>query len=507
RGWLRLAGVLPVAAASAHHLQYNYAAEHPRDHGAQSLVDGLGGWLWLVPLGCLAVAMAADWWQVRRARLVVPGVLLGGERAGRPGALGLAGYGAWCVPWSALLVWRFARLRRALLYTAFRPAYAGREVLHQAVVQTVARLDASDHEAAWRGVGWRTIRQAHREGRGTRRRWTILLSLVLAVPAVLFWGVASFPGQSGVREWFTTGAGPRLLVGFGIAGLAWTGWLLIRLATTWRATQATPLAETLTVLRFRLWTALGTAVTGMLLFVRLQNGMAPTDAIIPNRLHLIDALHNFLAYAGAALLLLALFALFPPGGGLALATTGVAAGTLSAEAAIHAAALGTLGIVLMSASEGGSGGNIDGWNAWPREKRKGKTKPEHRADIKNDEGKNGSHTIDRHVNKTTHDMRNRLRADANLKADSRFIDENSAQRFTDEAIRRKQGMVETWLKGGRSRLELPRVEFGEQTGLTLSRSDFLHGNPPSRVDGVKVILKRDPSAPGGFRVLTSYPVP
>ncbi|MDT3399860.1 hypothetical protein RKE29_25030, partial [Streptomyces sp. B1866] len=239
----------------------------------------------------------------------------------------------------------------------------GREVLHQAVVQTVARLDASDHEAAWRGVGWHTIRQAPREGRDARRRWTILLSLILAAPAVLFWGVASFPGQSGVREWFTTGAGPWVLVGFGIAGLVWTGWLLIRLATTWRATQATPLAETLTVLRFRLWTALGTAVTGALLFVRLQNGMASDDPIIPNRLHLIDALDNFLTYAGFALLLLAFVALIPTGGGLALATTGVAAGTLSAEAAIQAATLGTLGIALMAASSGASqptGGDTPG---------------------------------------------------------------------------------------------------------------------------------------------------
>ncbi|MDT3398960.1 hypothetical protein RKE29_20320 [Streptomyces sp. B1866] len=159
------------------------------------MVDGLDGRLWLVPLACLAVAMAADWWQGRRARLVVPGVLVRGERAGRPGAVGLAGYGAWCTPWSALLVWRFARLRRALLYTAFRPAYPGREVLHQAVVQTAARLDATDHEAAWRGTGWRTLRRPPRTGRGWRRVGGVLVPLFLAAPAVLFWGVASFPSS------------------------------------------------------------------------------------------------------------------------------------------------------------------------------------------------------------------------------------------------------------------------------------------------------------------------
>ncbi|MDT3398959.1 hypothetical protein RKE29_20315 [Streptomyces sp. B1866] len=118
-----------------------------------------------------------------------------------------------------------------------------------------------------------------------------------------------------------------------------------------------PLAEALAVLRFRLWTALGGAVTGILLFVRLQNGMAPTDPAISNRLHLIDALDDFLAYAGFALLLLALLALIPTGGGLALATTGVAAGTMTAEAAVQAAAMGTLGIALMAAPSGGASGD------------------------------------------------------------------------------------------------------------------------------------------------------
>ncbi|MEU5609204.1 hypothetical protein AB0H03_10815 [Streptomyces sparsogenes] len=73
-------------------------------------------------------------------------------------------------------------------------------------------------------------------------------------------------------------------------------------------------------------------------------------------LHLLDALNNFLAYLGFALMLLALLALFPPGGGLALATTGVTAGAVTTEAAVHAAALGTLGVVLMTAASGGDAG-------------------------------------------------------------------------------------------------------------------------------------------------------
>lgn len=194
----------------------------------------------------------------------------------------------------------------------------------------------------------------------------------------------------------------------------------------------------------------------------------------------------------------------PPGRSLAVGRRGSRA---AAGAAVHAAALGTLGVVLMSASGGGSGVNADGWNAWPREKRKGRTKPEHRADVKGDEGKNGAHTIERHVKKATRDMRNRLRDDPKIQADSRFIDEASAQRFTDESLLRHQRLITEWLKKKSQKLELPPVKFNESTGLTLSRSDFLHGNPPKWVDRVQVILKRDPMTPGGFRILTSYPTP
>ncbi|MEV8061472.1 hypothetical protein AB0P37_34760, partial [Streptomyces antimycoticus] len=68
------------------------------------------------------------------------------------------------------------------------------------------------------------------------------------------------------------------------------------------------------------------------------------------------ALDNFLAYLGFALLLMALLALLPSGGGLALATAGAGGGLVTVPAVIHAAAFGTLGIVLMSASAAGDGG-------------------------------------------------------------------------------------------------------------------------------------------------------
>ncbi|MGC9495438.1 RNase A-like domain-containing protein [Streptomyces sp. WG7] len=50
-------------------------------------------------------------------------------------------------------------------------------------------------------------------------------------------------------------------------------------------------------------------------------------------------------------------------------------------------------------------------------------------------------------------------------------------------------------------------KFNENTGLHLTRYDFTHGQPTQWVKGVRVILKADPSAPSGYRVLTSFPQP
>ncbi|MGW2327359.1 RNase A-like domain-containing protein [Streptomyces sp. NPDC001700] len=497
KGWTRVLGVLPPVVACVLHALTNYAAAHPADRDAVSRVDAIGGALWAVPLVCLAVAMAADLRWLRRGRAYVPGVLLPAERAGRSGLSALAAYGAWCVPWSTLIALRFARLRRALLYGATGgPPYPGAESLHRTVVWSAAQIDASDREGAWRGVGLRPVARAARAMRHPRRKWSVLISLVLAAPALLFLA-------AGVRQ------PAALLIAFGIAGLLWTAWQLARLLRAWRATRAFPHGEVLAILRFRLWTAAGGCVVGALLLLRLADGVAPDASVIRN-FHLLEALHDFTTYLGFALLLLSLLALFPPGGGLAFALAGGAragAYAITQEAALHAAVYGTLGVVLMSAAGGGGGGNPDGWNAWPREKRKGKTKPEHRADIKGDEGKNGSHTIERHVEKTTRDMRSRLRSQPNLEADSRFVDEKGAQRFVDEVLARQQSRITDWLNGSKPKLVLPETAFSENTGLTLTRESYLRGDAPSWVNKVKVILKRDPSAASGYRVLTSYPVP
>ncbi|MFG2671121.1 RNase A-like domain-containing protein [Streptomyces sp. NPDC048445] len=146
------------------------------------------------------------------------------------------------------------------------------------------------------------------------------------------------------------------------------------------------------------------------------------------------------------------------------------------------------------------------YNAWPRDKRRGPVNPKYRADVAGDEGKNGSHTIERHVQMTTRDLRTRLRSNPGMDAASRYISEGEAQNFTDAAILRKQKVIGEWLASSRKKLVFP-AHFSEATGMSLSRENFKQGTAAQWVTGVQVVLKRDPSAVSGYRVLTSYPIP
>ncbi|WP_279617187.1 RNase A-like domain-containing protein [Streptomyces regalis] len=157
-------------------------------------------------------------------------------------------------------------------------------------------------------------------------------------------------------------------------------------------------------------------------------------------------------------------------------------------------------------------GEGTGRGSWPsrrRRSRPGAARRGGRADVKGDEGKNGSHTIDRHVDQTIAGMRRRLRENPNMDEVSRFVDESAAQRFTDGTLiqPRNQQRISDWIsRGPRGKLELEN-EFHEPTGLHLTRHNFTHGEPTTWVNNVRVILKADPSAPSGYRVLTAYPVP
>ncbi|MGP3926506.1 CdiA C-terminal domain-containing protein [Streptomyces sp. 8N616] len=367
RGWAKLAAMAPLAFAIGHHTLTNYTGRPKEDPpGWAQWLAGLGDDLvGAAPLICLLAAMAVDFVQLHRAKAAVPGVLLSDEQAGKTGLTALAGFGSWCIPWTALIAVRFARLRRSLFYAAAARTPPDRlEPLRQAVAAIAARMNASNHADAWNSARIRAQLKTARAARGRARRWLMPIPLLLALPSVVFLGLGSFPSTKGIQEFFSTGSGPTLMVGLGIAGLAWIAWQLYVLLRAWRTTAALPVGETLATIRFRLWTALGSTTTGTLLLTLRLKGTPADEEVLTEQAHLLAALDEFLLYLGFVLLLLALFALIPPGG-LALAGGGVVAGAITTEAVVNAAALGAAGIVLMAA--GADGGVHSGEGERPTE--------------------------------------------------------------------------------------------------------------------------------------------
>ncbi|WP_260609245.1 PrsW family intramembrane metalloprotease [Streptomyces sp. WAC 01325] len=374
RGWVRVLSVLPIAAAVVHHTVNNYAVQE-HSGAAKDWLESLNGAAWAAPLLCLAVAMAADLRRLHRGKAAVPDVLLASERTDGDSAGALLRYAAWRLPWSLLIVLRYVRLRRCLLYAVGSAPPESTAELHGVVVGITARMDASDNAAAWRSLDIRAWVKATRAARRSRGRWLVLIPCVLMLPSVLFLGVGSFTSTAGLQEFFSTGGGPTILMGFAMAALAWIAYQLVTLLRTWRLVSTQPVGEVLAAHRFRLATALGAGTTGTLLLWRALGAAGPDGATI-RTLHLLDALNTFLAYLGFALILLSLLALFPPGG-FALAGGG-ALTALTAEAALNAGLLGTAGAVLMVVgAEGtgtgepgaGKGGGVpqwlrDKWNKW-----------------------------------------------------------------------------------------------------------------------------------------------
>ncbi|NUH36647.1 PrsW family intramembrane metalloprotease [Streptomyces samsunensis] len=280
----RVAALVPLAGAVAIHWVTNYAAAFPGDDSAMEWRERLAGdWgLWII-LGCLATAWI---WDLRRSRLGrrrEPDVALTAERQGRTGPEALFGYALLRLPATWIIALGYARRRRALLYATAHPRTRAEKLapLRESVAQQTRRMDATHSQEAWRGVTFRRVWRAAQERRPRRPRHEkvlLVLSLLLAVPSLLYLAVGSFPSTKGLQENFTEGTGLRVLIGVGLAGLALTLWRLISAVRGYRAAGASPLGETLALVQFRIAVCAGTLVVGVLLLSRwsaIAGGEAP----------------------------------------------------------------------------------------------------------------------------------------------------------------------------------------------------------------------------------------
>lgn len=94
----------------------------------------------------------------------------------------------------------------------------------------------------------------------------------------------------------------------------------------------------------------------------------------------------------------------------------------------------------------------------------------------------------------------RLAAQPRISGASSFSSRALAENAVSSAIDANQTAIRTWLSGSGNRLVLNH-NTGEVIGRSLSRGAV------SAVDArsVRVVLQRDPSFPGGFRIITGFP--
>ncbi|MGW3426746.1 DUF6531 domain-containing protein [Streptomyces melanosporofaciens] len=284
RAVTRVAALVPLAAAVAIHWVTNYAAAFPGETTAMEWRERLAGdWgLWIV-LGCLAVAWI---WDLRRSglgRRRAPDVVLAAERQGRTAPEALLGYALLRLPATWIIALGYARQRRALLYATAHPRTRAEklEPLRESVARQTHRMDATHSQEAWHGVTFRQLwrrARAQRPRRPRHEKVLLVLSLLLAVPSLLYLAVGSFPSTKDLQEYFTGGTGLHILVGVGLAGLALTLWRLISAVRGYRTAGAAPLGEALALVQFRIAVCAGSLVVGALLLSRwsaIADGEAP----------------------------------------------------------------------------------------------------------------------------------------------------------------------------------------------------------------------------------------
>ncbi|UXY32441.1 PrsW family glutamic-type intramembrane protease [Streptomyces sp. HUAS TT20] len=487
RGWWKPLAVVPFAAAVAHHTLTNYVIRHPGGHPERWL-NSLDSKLWAAPLVALLLAMTADWACLHRAKSSLPGILLKQERAAGDSAAALVRYATWCFPWTMLIALRFVRLRRALCYeTGATPPHTI-EPLRREVAGIADCIDATDHERAWRRPDIRSrVRAVRRMAAPCRRRLpAILIPCVLVLPSALFLGVGSFKPTAGLQKYFITGAGPKILLGFAMAALAWIAWQLTTLLRTWRRTAAHPLGEQLAIHRFRFATALASATTTTLLLWRSTGPTGPTGRAIPPA-HLLNALDHFFTYLGFALLLLSLLALFPPGAGFALAG-GEAVGGLAAGELLAAMRLGLAGIALMAAGAmdgGGDSGNGGSKAADSGESRGGSI----------DESEKAFSPKERRIAETLQSEGKNVQALKESEVDGRKTPDAVVDGVPTEfktldpgaAPNSVKNTLNTAKKQARDAVVDARGSGLDESGAREGLGKFLRNNPPGRMNSVRVI--------------------
>ncbi|MFC7492813.1 MULTISPECIES: RNase A-like domain-containing protein [unclassified Nocardioides] len=117
------------------------------------------------------------------------------------------------------------------------------------------------------------------------------------------------------------------------------------------------------------------------------------------------------------------------------------------------------------------------------------------------EGPTRGHTLKKHVGKSDEQLLKRLQDEPEIPMSSSFADQATAERMVSEELARRSADVEAWLAGSRRRLILNDWGPGI-AGRSAARDGIV-----SDVEGIRVVLQRDPTMPSGFTIKTAFPQP
>lgn len=120
----------------------------------------------------------------------------------------------------------------------------------------------------------------------------------------------------------------------------------------------------------------------------------------------------------------------------------------------------------------------------------------------------GGHSIGKHVGKSDRHLRDRLKEEPNIPAASTYGSFTEAKKYMGKVAQARKVDIEMWLKSGKSKSRDFTAEFpGEAIGKRLTRAEAKRGDKPSPSEQATIVIKRDPSAPNGYLVITSFPGP
>ncbi|WP_157898717.1 PrsW family glutamic-type intramembrane protease [Luteitalea pratensis] len=370
-GRQRWLGLLPWLYAALDHMAYNHDVIVGGRSGlwmSSAPVRAVEPLLWLFPVVLLAVSGRRDWREIRAAKAASPDVLLPAERAGESSSVVLGRFATVGLPWTPFIAWRFALVRRSLMYARLRDD-AVADQLHPQVRSVREQIERASNPAVWRALSVRFAQAASLPPLETLLRlyWHVAVSLVLLLPSVLFLIVGGFPSTSGIQRLFATSAVFGILTVFAIATVTMVAWCLV--CTVRAIPGAFRDAYTDAAVResFRTGVGAGALGIGALSLSRVLAGAGANTSLMSN-LHILDAISRMTSILGFGLTALSLLALFaallggPGGGGIlvaAIARIGLQ-DLLQMVAISGIGALGALGAILAMASGGGSGGGDSG---------------------------------------------------------------------------------------------------------------------------------------------------